>query len=234
MIAPVALTLLALSSLALLPSIGNFITSDGTPMPINPIAETVTFNQGNLSAVTVDIDVHFGDLSATISGATGVLQTYDSLDTLSNVSGTRQAHFPGLVFNVAAGTALSGDLYVPDLPYWEYYDGPDFWLLNYAVAVSTNYPVGVYYTRDFNFQSGNFILTYSNDLAEGGIVDGIADGLGVIGNLGGALLNGFDGVFMNGTTLSTIGSFSFILFGLGISVGIVKKCFNWVTGRHGM
>lgn len=66
------------------------------------------------------------------------------------------------------------------------------------------------------------------------IISAINSGLGVIANLGSALSTGFNAVFVNGTGLSNVGMFAFILFGIGISVGIVKKCFNWITGRHGM
>lgn len=66
------------------------------------------------------------------------------------------------------------------------------------------------------------------------IVAAITSGLGVITNLGSALSTGFNSVFVSGAGLTNVGTFAFILLGLGISVGIVKKCFNWITGRHGM
>lgn len=66
------------------------------------------------------------------------------------------------------------------------------------------------------------------------IIAAITSGLGVITNLGSALSTGFNSVFVNGAGLTNVGTFAFILLGLGISVGIVKKCFNWITGRHGM
>lgn len=66
------------------------------------------------------------------------------------------------------------------------------------------------------------------------IVNAITQGLGIITELGGALNDGFNAIFMNGTALTNVGVFAFVLLGLGISVGIVKKCFNWITGRHGM
>lgn len=66
------------------------------------------------------------------------------------------------------------------------------------------------------------------------IIEAITAGLGVIGALGSALSTGFNAVFVNGSGLTNVGTFAFILLGLGISVGIVKKCFNWITGRHGM
>lgn len=66
------------------------------------------------------------------------------------------------------------------------------------------------------------------------IISAIGDGLGVITNLGTALSTGFNAVFVSGNGLTNVGTFAFILLGLGISVGIVKKCFNWITGRHGM
>lgn len=66
------------------------------------------------------------------------------------------------------------------------------------------------------------------------IISAINSGLGIVTNLGAALSSGFNSVFVNGTGLTNVGTFAFILLGLGISVGIVKKCFNWITGRHGM
>lgn len=68
------------------------------------------------------------------------------------------------------------------------------------------------------------------------IISAISDGLGIITNLGSALNSGFNAIFLptSGTGLSNVGIFAFVLLGLGISVGIVKKCFNWITGRHGM
>ena len=68
------------------------------------------------------------------------------------------------------------------------------------------------------------------------IVSAITQGLGIISELGSALNDGFNAIFLpaSGTGLSNVGVFAFVLLGLGISVGIVKKCFNWITGRHGM
>lgn len=69
------------------------------------------------------------------------------------------------------------------------------------------------------------------------IIDAIASGLGIITNLGNALNSGFNAIFLTAgenPALTNVGVFAFVLLGLGISVGIVKKCFNWITGRHGM
>lgn len=68
----------------------------------------------------------------------------------------------------------------------------------------------------------------------GQIVDVVGTGLGFVVNLGTALNSGFDAIFMDNDALTNVGSFAFVLLGLGISVGITKKCFNWITGRHGM
>lgn len=66
------------------------------------------------------------------------------------------------------------------------------------------------------------------------IIDAITSGLGIVTSLGSALNNGFNAIFVSGQGLTNVGLFAFILFGLGIGVGIVKKCLNWITGRHGM
>lgn len=66
------------------------------------------------------------------------------------------------------------------------------------------------------------------------IISAISSGLGIITDLGTALSTGFNAIMVSGSGLTNVGTFAFILLGLGISVGIVKKCFNWITGRHGM
>lgn len=66
------------------------------------------------------------------------------------------------------------------------------------------------------------------------IVSAITSGLAIVGNLASSLNTGFDALFVNGSGLTNVGTFAFILLGLGIAVGICKKVFNWITGRHGM
>lgn len=66
------------------------------------------------------------------------------------------------------------------------------------------------------------------------IIAAIQQGLNIVSALASSLNTGFDTLFMNGTGLTNVGTFAFILLGLGIAVGICKKVFNWITGRHGM
>lgn len=68
------------------------------------------------------------------------------------------------------------------------------------------------------------------------IISAIESGLGLIATLGSALNTGLTNVFMDSTgeALSNVGTLAFVLFGIGISVGVVKLIFHWITGRHGM
>jgi predicted Kef-type K+ transport protein len=66
------------------------------------------------------------------------------------------------------------------------------------------------------------------------IIAAINDGLGIVGDLATALNSAFTSLFMTGSNLSNVGTFAFILMGLGIGVGVIKLVFHWITGRHGM
>lgn len=68
------------------------------------------------------------------------------------------------------------------------------------------------------------------------IISAITEGLGLVGTLGTAINTGFTNMFVGATTgqLTNVGTFAFILLGLGISVSLIKLCFSWITGRHGM
>lgn len=81
------------------------------------------------------------------------------------------------------------------------------------------------------------VLTYDPYvLASDNPVSAISDGLGVVSELGKSLNRGFNALAWNESsqTMTAVMSFGFLLMGIGISFGVVKKCFNWVTGRHGM
>lgn len=67
------------------------------------------------------------------------------------------------------------------------------------------------------------------------IISAISSGLGLIGTLATNINTALTNMVTDGASgLSVTGTFAFVLFGLGISVGVVKLVFNWLTGRHGM
>lgn len=70
------------------------------------------------------------------------------------------------------------------------------------------------------------------------IIQAIKDGLAIVAELGTALNSGFNSAFVETsgqtTALTNVGTFAFILLGLGMGVGLIKLVFHWITGRHGM
>lgn len=68
------------------------------------------------------------------------------------------------------------------------------------------------------------------------IISAIESGLALVGSLATNINTGFTNLFVGSTSgqLTAVGTFAFVLMGLGIAVGCVKLCFNWITGRHGM
>ena len=68
------------------------------------------------------------------------------------------------------------------------------------------------------------------------IVSAIESGLTLIGTLGTSINTGFTNLFVGSTAgqLTAVGTFAFVLLGLGMAVGCIKLCFSWITGRHGM
>lgn len=70
------------------------------------------------------------------------------------------------------------------------------------------------------------------------IINAIKDGLSLVAELGSALNSGFNAAFLETsgqtTALTNVGTFAFILLGIGMAVGLCKLVFQWITGRHGM
>ena len=68
------------------------------------------------------------------------------------------------------------------------------------------------------------------------IISAIESGLGLVTTLASQIGTAFAGLVYNSSTssLTAVGTFAFVLMGLGIAVGVVKLTFHWLTGRHGM
>lgn len=70
------------------------------------------------------------------------------------------------------------------------------------------------------------------------IIAAVESGLGLISSLATNLNTGFTNLVIDSsgetTALTSVGTFAFVLLGLGIAVGAVKLVFHWITGRHGM
>lgn len=62
----------------------------------------------------------------------------------------------------------------------------------------------------------------------------IGDGLSVVTYLASGFNNAFEKLFYPDGAISDAGIFAFTLMGLGVGVGVVQLCFEWITGRHGM
>lgn len=238
MVAPVALTLLALTALAVAPSIvanPAVFDNDGdvSYYGVNPVLENIDIEQSNSYGVSI---LHMEDDEPYVMTSSYCVIDFDVNGSFDSVELDFDAAYRYCVVinsDLEDVGALSVEVDLPPLAYWFFDESENLYRLNVCKSHVEAVPSGVYYgvldDDGLVLQAPTYVLNGNN-----GIIDGITDGLGVIGNLGNALVDGFDGVFMSNTTLSTIGSFTFILFGLGISVGIVKKCFSWVTGRHGV
>lgn len=62
------------------------------------------------------------------------------------------------------------------------------------------------------------------------VLGSVGEGLGLVGNLGAAFNDGFSRIFYDGN-LTDVGSFAFVLMGLGVSVSLIGLCFSWITGK---
>lgn len=212
-----------------LPAIG-YVMLDDNRAGISPLAaDSSQTYPGSLSDF-VDSTVYFADADVGIpfsSQASVLTYIYTSTGGLDVDLGNEYTSSSYIYISVD-DTSSTLSVYLPDLSYWTL-DGSTYCI---TVCVSDGSSL---YSVYGNVLDGTTLTYVLAELGEDvNPVGAIGDGLGVIGALGGALSSGFDGVFLDNGALTSVGTFSFVLLGLGISVGIVKKCFNWVTGRHGM
>lgn len=191
----------------------------------------------------VSVFIHYGDsslrvdysvnsspyLQSVVFNSSGVLVLDEALFLLD---GSGSFNFTCIYIDYLYDV-IDIDLSSLDLCPWGYY----FAVLYSPYCSIDDYPnvlpVGIYSFTSYDFG----ILTYDPYvLASDNPVSAISDGLGVVGVLGKSLNDGFNSLAWNESnqSLTAVMTFGFLLMGIGISFGVVKKCFNWVTGRHGM
>lgn len=220
-----------------LPSISS-ITKDGDYVGgIRPVDEEFDFTDsidyGSPGAVRVGFDGETVTYSVvdTFNFVFGIIYTDDRVLNVDEVVEFNSAVGDPCIFCFLYDTTQGYIINLPDLTYWE--RGSNGWRIYVTWCADMEENVG-YYGRvpvsGFHLEP----ITPAELGADVNPISAIADGLGVIPALGGGLTDGFDAVFVDNGALTAVGTFAFLLMGIGISVGIVKKCFNWVTGRHGM
>lgn len=213
-----------------LPAIG-YVMADGVRTGINPLAIGDVYDMDSIiPSSTHAVNFFFADstLSRSLTLAADEVYSVYYDGTLADDGNVTFSGAYDSIITITCAASASLDVYLPDLSYWHASD--DGYYLTLAFLEGS--PLQAIYTNRIDGTEIDYTLA---ELGEDvNPVGAIGDGLGVIGALGGALSSGFDGVFLDNGALTSVGTFSFVLLGLGISVGIVKKCFNWVTGRHGM
>lgn len=229
----------------LLPSIGSVLDGDGNYYPINPVGQSdEDYYILDVSDSPNAPDLVFPALDSTVDDLEGNFSSIDyywveadgqwEYDLLSITQLNFSFIDEHLRYGIFIPDSLTGTLTINlDLTYFSHSGTSNvLYVVRYDDS-SADY--GVLYGVPFGDGYPSFDV-YNEPLYTGDLnpVDAIADGLLAVTDFGTALTNGFDSVFDDNGNITGVASFAFILLGIGISVGICKKCFNWVTGRHGM